>query len=212
MSEFFRDTLHSRKLSEISWKVGGSGNRELSLPSYSMEHFEGSARHSGAFTLFEDDYPLHHHLADEEDKAVVDKLMAFVQRHTRSSIQKLQQKRRLVRGLAEVQGVEEDVNNMDSSYFGTIGSVTDESISVTFTDVEAGRYNLMVYVDDIGNAINSFTATSQGIVSSISPTTGSIYGGQEVTITGQGFSTDNSSWSSVDIGSTTCDVTEATFR
>ena len=212
MSEFFRDTLHSRKLSEINWKVGGSANREIAPPSYAMKHFEGSARHTGAYTLFEDDYPLHHHLVDEEDKAVVDKLMSFVQRHSRSNIKKLQQKRRLVRGLEEVQEVEEDVNNMDSSYFGTIGSVTDGSISVTFTDVEAGRYNLMVYVDDVGNAINSFTATSQGIISSISPNTGSTYGGQEVTITGQGFSTDTSSWSNVTIGSTTCEITEATFR
>ena len=214
MSEFFRDTLHKGKLNEINWKIGGSGNRHLGLSAYSMEHFKDSVRHTGAFTLFEDDYPLHHHLADEEDKAVVEKLMKFVQRHTRSNVQKMQTNRRVARGAEELQGVEEDVNNMDSSYFGTIDSVSDGSITVTFNDVQAGSYNLMVYVDELGNGLTQqpFTATSQGIISSISPDTGSTYGGQEVTITGQGFSTDSASWSTVNIGSTSCQVKEATFR
>ena len=66
--------------------------------------------------------------------------------------------------------------------------------------------------DENGNAMNSMKVTSQGIISSITPDTGSTYGGQQVTIAGQGFSSDPSYPNTVRIGSTYCNVTEATIR
>ena len=124
----------------------------------------------------------------------------------------MMQSKRLKRGIDEVESIEEYVNSMDSSHFGTIDSMTDGSISVSFINVPAGEYNLMVYVDSIGKAIGSFNITSQGILSNVFPTSGSTYGGQEVTITGQGFHANDSSLTSVSFGSNNCEITEVTFR
>ena len=181
------------------------------MPYYSIKHLKDRTLHTGVFTLFEDDYPLHHHIA-EEDHETADKLRAFVHRHKRSNIKNMIQSKRLKRGIEEVESIEEYVNSMDSSHFGNIENITDGSISVSFINVPAGEYNLIVYVDNIGKALGSFNITSQGIITSVWPTSGSTYGGQEVTLTGQGFHANDSSLSSVSFGSINCVITDVTFR
>ena len=101
---------------------------------------------------------------------------------------------------------------MNSSHFGSIDSIADTSLDVTFSQIPAGDYNLVVYIDDSGNAANSFTITSQGVISSMSPENGSTYGGQAVTISGQGFHPGDPSLTTVILGGNTCEVTQVSFR
>ena len=61
MSNFFLKTLQNQKTREIRWKVGGSGSRQTTIPSFSKDDLPKRAMHTGAFILFEDDYPMHHH-------------------------------------------------------------------------------------------------------------------------------------------------------
>ena len=211
MSDFFSHTLKSQKLNQINWKVGGSGSRNLNIPHYSLDHLKDQALHTGVFTLFEDDHPLEEHTV-LEDEDMAHKIQHFVRRHKRSTLRYNREQKLAARGVEEVQGINDYVDSMNSSHFGSIDSIADTSLDVTFSQIPAGDYNIIVYIDDSGNAANSFRITSQGVVSSVSPGNGSTYGGQEVTITGQGFHPGDPSLTTVMLGGNTCEVTQVSFR
>ena len=124
-----------------------------------------------------------------------------------------------IRGLDELTEVEEYVNSMDSRYLGTIVNLNDTYASVMFNQIPAGSYDVTVYVDEMGNAMNTpatvrgiQTIESEGVLTSVAPSSGSTYGGQEITIIGEGFHEANASLTSVMVGSNPCEISTITFR
>ena len=90
-----------------------------------------------------------------------------------------------------------------------VTSVTSTAIAFEVPALPAGKFNVIVNVDGQGNSISSLgQLTSNIIVSSVIPTSGSIHGGQVITITGSGFCTTEGS-TSVNIGDERCEVIEA---
>ena len=72
-----------------------------------------------------------------------------------------------------------------------VSSVKDTEIVVQApNDIPAGGYDLQVRVDNIGFALNSQTVTSELVVSSVTPTGGSVHGGTVITLSGWGFHKD----------------------
>nr|XP_039261251.1 fibrocystin-L-like [Styela clava] len=83
-----------------------------------------------------------------------------------------------------------DVSVTVGNTVGTVTAATDESISCTVADVPAGDHQVKVVVDGKGNADPGTSApvfTSTAEIISVDPATGSINGGTEVTIQGNGF-------------------------
>ena len=75
-------------------------------------------------------------------------------------------------------------------YEGTVTSVTNDSITADFSGLPAGEYFIQVVVVGVGAATNNETIGSinnQGSVDDVTPSEGSTYGGQTITITGNGF-------------------------
>ena len=93
----------------------------------------------------------------------------------------------------------------EGTYEATVTSVTSSNITFTTPALPAGDYNVIVSVDGQGNAVSSLGAlTSVMSIDTVSPDTGSVNGGQTITITGSGFCT--SSKSSVTVGGEKCSV------
>ena len=92
----------------------------------------------------------------------------------------------------------------------TVTAVTDTSVTFTAPELPAGSYDVIIYVSGSGNAdAASTTLTSEAMADSISPDTGSTFGGQTVMITGNGFSGSIED-TSVDVGGEACVVTAVT--
>ena len=90
-------------------------------------------------------------------------------------------------------------------YEGTVTSVTNDSITADFSGLPAGEYFIQVVVVGVGAAMNNATIGSinnQGSVDDVTPSEGSTYGGQTITITGNGFHGLNNT--QVDIGGDLC--------
>jgi hypothetical protein len=67
--------------------------------------------------------------------------------------------------------------------------VTDTEIVVTLSGGKVGNFYTRVYIEGLGNNLNSGVEFSYAIkINSISPSGGSIYGGQILTISGEHFS------------------------
>ena len=91
-----------------------------------------------------------------------------------------------------------------------VSSVTSTSISFEVPALPAGNFNVIVNVDGQGNSVSSLgKLQSNMVVSSVNPATGSINGGQLITITGSGFCTSEGS-TSVNIGGGSCEVSNVT--
>ena len=69
-----------------------------------------------------------------------------------------------------------------------ITSSSETAIEFTVPALPAGQYNIMIIVGNLGFAINTKTISSTASISSIDPSSGSIHGGQIITINGNGFS------------------------
>ena len=85
-------------------------------------------------------------------------------------------------------------------------SLTNTNILCNLPNLDIGAQNVVVNLQGIGNAIQAspLSVTGQAAVKSISPSSGSVYGGTLVTISGNGFSrVDNTI---VKIGSASCVV------
>ncbi|XP_066284016.1 fibrocystin-L-like [Branchiostoma lanceolatum] len=118
-----------------------------------------------------------------------------------------------------------DILQLEGSLFGsndslitvTVGSstceimelVTDNNISCILPPLPQGRYPVLLHVDDIGYAYNSAPLVVEYVfrLDSIDPMEGSLAGGTELHISGEGFST-NSSAIDVKVGPVSCDVQE----
>ena len=95
----------------------------------------------------------------------------------------------------------------ENSYEGTVSSVSDTSLTFTFDELPAGTYEVIVNIQGgKGNAAGSIgQLTSRMSITGISPSSGSIHGGQLITISGGGYS-GNVSDTTVSIGDADCDV------
>merc|ERR1712106_1067281 len=76
----------------------------------------------------------------------------------------------------------------EGTYEAEVTAVTETSVTFTAPALPAGDYDVIVNVDGQGNALSSVgSLTSSMAVSAISPDTGSVNGGQTITIAGSGF-------------------------
>ena len=100
--------------------------------------------------------------------------------------------------------------SMSGSVEATVTAVTDTSVTFTPPELPAGDYNVIVVVAGAGHAdASGSVVTSQALADTITPSQGSIHGGQTVVIAGNGFSgslTDTS----VAVGTESCQVTDVT--
>ncbi|VDH99664.1 Hypothetical predicted protein, partial [Mytilus galloprovincialis] len=86
----------------------------------------------------------------------------------------------------------------------TVSVVTAQTVTCTITNVPVGSQPVVVLLKDIGLAtnINNIQITSQAIISSITPSEGSIHGGTMIDIAGNGFTNDTV----VTIDGATCQI------
>merc|ERR1740128_594120 len=94
----------------------------------------------------------------------------------------------------------------EGTYEAEVTAVTETSVTFTAPALPAGDYDVIVNVDGQGNALSSVgSLTSSMAVSAISPDTGSVNGGQTITISGSGFC-ETSGSTTVTIGDGDCSV------
>ena len=111
----------------------------------------------------------------------------------------------------EEEGLVEMALLTEGSVEGTVTAVSPTELTVTFGELPAGTYNVVVNIEGaVGTAASSLsTLTSVMAVSGVSPGSGSVHGGQLISITGGGFS-GNLSDTSVTIGAAPCLVVSTT--
>jgi len=99
----------------------------------------------------------------------------------------------------------------EGSFEGTVTAVSPTELSVTFTELPAGTYTVIVALEEgRGTAASSLSSlTSQMAVTAVSPSSGSVHGGQVLTVTGGGFS-GNLTNTIVSIGEAPCVVVSTT--
>ena len=185
MSPFFHAHLSRKHVTDLKWKVGGSGAQmQTEMRNFEKNDIHKNPLHSGVALVFEDDHQLDSDLALMEEE----NYLRFVHRHKRSIMTKrIQKHRRSINSHVVFRQAEIDEPTLIE---GTVTDVSDNTIEATFNDIPAGDYILQVTLLDVGNALNNVslgTVTSQGSVNSIVPSEGSIMGGQQVTINGIGF-------------------------
>ncbi|XP_077992871.1 fibrocystin-L-like [Glandiceps talaboti] len=85
-----------------------------------------------------------------------------------------------------------------------VQTIADDEITCDVGYVPVGDHDIVLYRDNHGNAqLGQDTITSDPVIDSISPTSGSINGGTVLTIAGSGFHVDDTS---VDIDGDDCDI------
>ncbi|XP_052063080.1 fibrocystin-L-like [Mytilus californianus] len=91
----------------------------------------------------------------------------------------------------------------------TVSVVTAQEITCTITNVPVGSQPVVVLLKDIGLATNNnnIQITSQAVISSITPSEGSIHGGTLIDIAGNGFTNDTA----VTIDGATCQISLVTL-
>ncbi|XP_062600839.1 fibrocystin-L-like [Saccostrea cucullata] len=88
-----------------------------------------------------------------------------------------------------------------------VQSQTVDTITCTITNLPLGQNAVRVSVSGFGNAVSSLEVVSPAVISSLTPTSGSVYGGTEIHIQGNGF-TENAV---VTIGGVNCELVSATL-
>ena len=100
--------------------------------------------------------------------------------------------------------------SMSGSVEATVTAVTDTSVTFSPPELPAGDYNVIVVVAGAGHADAAGSVlTSQALADTITPSQGSIYGGQTVVIAGNGFSGKTED-TSVAAGTESCQVEAVT--
>ena len=95
----------------------------------------------------------------------------------------------------------------EGTYSTTITSNNATSVSFQSPILPAGEYNVILYVEGQGNAIiTTGHLISQMSISTISLDNGSVYGGQDIVITGSGFCDPSAGFTTVKIGGSYCTV------
>ncbi|XP_070541075.1 fibrocystin-L-like [Ptychodera flava] len=91
----------------------------------------------------------------------------------------------------------------------SVQTLADDEITCDVGYVPVGDHAVVVNRADQGDAIlSNGTVTSEAVIDSVSPSSGSINGGTVLTITGSGFHEDDTS---VDIDGSDCDITSLTI-
>ena len=206
--DFWKQIKKETKKRSISWVSAGSSTTKRStdyLPSlesheheHSLEdHFHPLVPHLHATTVKRDVN------SDLYERELYELLMesepSYIARHQRRST-----------GCRKKRSTEEEIleMSMESYIEATVVSVSDSSVTFTPPEVPAGDYEVIIYISGLGNADAQNTVlTSVALADSILPASGSIYGGQTVTISGNGFSGQVSD-TIVMAGSAECSVTE----
>ena len=98
----------------------------------------------------------------------------------------------------------------ENSFEADVTSVSVNSIQLTFPNLPAGEYDIIVNIEgSTGNSVVNFgTLQSEMSISSVTPGSGSIHGGHLITISGSGFS-GNVNNTVVTIGTSTCHIAES---
>ena len=97
------------------------------------------------------------------------------------------------------------------TYEASVSSNTATSILFQVPAVPAGSYDVLVYVEGQGNSLSTLgSLQNKMVLNSITPSSGSIHGGNVITIGGSGFCLDEGA-TTVTIGGSICEVTEVTL-
>ena len=205
-ADFFKNHIH--RFGSVVWKHGGSkgsGERMSTLTKADLKpDFQRGAR-----LIFDDDHEPHH--LEEEDHDDGHLAHSFVQSRKRSTVladMKARRQKEKVRMARLALHLEDRAAETEVS--GSVTSVSDTEVVVTFADVPAGQYKIKVEVEGKGNAQSSSDTadmTVTGAVDSVSPAQGSTHGGQTVTIAGSGFTEGSTT---VMMGDRECRVTSVT--
>lgn len=203
MSTFFQAHLSRQGVEEIRWKRAGSGNRAISAEARNFHKREIALnpRHSGVALVFDDDYEGDERMSIMEQESYWN----FLHRHKRSTLQRSMEKHQ--RSIVKHRFFRQAMAEEQTQFEGSVTSLTENSIEVDFVDIPAGSYALQVTLISAGNSLNNASLgaiTSQGSVTSVVPSEGSILGGQSITINGNGFHSIDNTW--VTIGSVPCQV------
>ena len=202
VSKFHEDMMNANGWDQITWKVAGRNTEGFNTISRSDLALNPIG--TGHNVIFDDNHDGELHLHKEEG------YLDFINRNKRS-VQEFHMTRHR-RSLLPQFLLRQVETTEPTSFQGTVNTVSDTSIDVTFADVPAGDYIAIVSIEDVGNAVNDDgvgEVESVGSVTAITPDTGSTYGNQEVTITGTGFhSADNTA---VTIGGQDCAIMTVSF-
>ena len=184
LSPFFSSHLERRD--KIQWKVGGSGARKQpDLRNFDRMDIEKNPLHSGVGLIFEDDFEVETGLIDDIGQ---ENYWNFVHRHKKSTLERSIERKKRSKNTHLV--IRQAEMNEASIFTGNVSSVTDDTINAVFNDIPAGSYMIQVTLKITGNALNNITLnqiTSVGKVDSITPSEGSVMGGQRIKIIGTGF-------------------------
>ena len=96
----------------------------------------------------------------------------------------------------------------------TVSSATTTELQASVAELPAGTHIVDVLVANNGYATGSTSARSHTVtptVTAVSPTSSSVAGGGQVTITGTGFNKYNASANKVDLCYSDCTVSSATY-
>ena len=97
--------------------------------------------------------------------------------------------------------------DIDGTYEATVINVTDTDVVFTIPALPAGQYDVIIFSDGQGNALSTLGAlTSDLTVTTVSPSTGSIYGDQPIEVSGSGFCPEGVT--TVSLGGSVCAVTD----
>ena len=100
--------------------------------------------------------------------------------------------------------------SMSGSVAAVVTAVTDSSVTFTPPELPAGDYNVIVVVAGSGHAdASGSVVTSQALADTVTPSSGSVHGGQTIVIAGNGFS-GNMEDTTVAAGTESCDVQDVT--
>ena len=95
----------------------------------------------------------------------------------------------------------------EGTYEATVDDVTGTSVTFTTPALPAGDYDVIISSEGQGNALSSLgSLTSVMEIAAVTPSEGSIYGGQPIVITGSGFCDEGTM---VTIGGAACDVSSS---
>ena len=98
----------------------------------------------------------------------------------------------------------------EGTYEATVDSVSATEITFTPPALPAGDYDVIVNVDGQGNAVSSIgSLTSSMAISSVTPDTGSVHGGQTIVVMGSGFC-ETMGATTVSVGGNDCSVSSVT--
>ena len=205
---FWKKIKKETKERNVSWISAGSSRSKRStdyLPSVSANEFENE--------LEVHFHPLTPHVHASTVKRSIDvhaldaDLYHSIMESDSSYIAKINS--RAKRALRKKRSAEGSLIEMSGEGFiaAEVTVVTDTTITFNVPKASAGDYNVIVYVSGNGYADASDSViTSSPSVSSLLPVSGSIYGGQQISISGNGFSGSMDD-TTVTIGSESCIVT-----